>query len=70
MDRTYTDHPAGHLSCGRCRQPIRSRGQGEGFDHVAVGADGYVVAVEAGHVAWWNTDRDLRHAIRLDDPLH
>jgi hypothetical protein len=69
MDRTYTDHPAGQVCCGRCGQPIAVRGQGEGFDYLATyDEDGLAGAVEADHVAWWDTNRDLRHHIHLDTP--
>lgn len=49
--RTDTDQPGDQPRCGRCGQPIRSCGIGEGFEHVTADPDGgELVSVEAGHV--------------------
>ena len=66
--RTYTDQPGGDQPCcGRCGQPIRSCGLGEGFEHIATGPDGAVAAVEADHVAWWDTTAGLPLHSRVTD---
>jgi hypothetical protein len=65
--RAHTDRTAGHPRCGRCGQPIASRGIGEGFDHLATGPDGTPGPVEADHLAWWDNTAG-RHGHVTDRP--
>jgi hypothetical protein len=64
--RAYTDPPGGLPRCGRCGQPIRSRGIGEGFDHLDTGPDQTAGPVEADHVPWWDSSGDLHHPAHPD----
>lgn len=61
QQRAYTDQSGGEPRCGRCGQPIRSRGIGEGFEHIGTNGDGAPAPVEAGHVAWADSTGDLHH---------
>jgi hypothetical protein len=66
QQRAYTSPPGGQPRCGRCGQPIRSCGIGDGFEHLRVDSDGTSAPTQTDHLAWWGTDRDLRQAIHLN----
>lgn len=61
QQRAYTDPPGDQPRCGRCGQPIRSCGIGEGFEHVGTDADGAPGPTETGHVASWDSSGVLHH---------
>jgi hypothetical protein len=65
QQRAYTDQSGGQPRCGRCGQPIRSYGIGEGFEHLAADAEGGPVQAD-DHVAWWDSSGDLHHPPRPD----
>lgn len=64
QQRAYTDQSGGQPRCGRCGQPIRSCGIGEGFEHVSADAEGG--PVQTDHLAWWDSSGDLHHPPRPD----
>jgi hypothetical protein len=64
--RAYTDPPGGQPRCGRCGQPIRSRGIGDGFEHLGTDADGTPAEAGADHLAWWDSTGVLRHPTHPD----